>query len=96
MASSVIKKGSGRSSEHVTIFQKTAIAGMVLAVGAMTAIGVTSLVGGKSGPTDQAVVDSQPAEKPAPQTVSVAEPKPVPKLRKPTIITLPESTGKLQ
>ena len=96
MASSVIKKGADRSLEQVTKFQKTAIGCMVLAVGAMTVIGVASLVGDEPIPEDQVAAGSAPTGKKAPQTFSVADPKPAAKRRKPTIITLTESTGELQ
>ena len=80
----------------MTIFQKTAIGGMVLAAGAITALGVTSLLGGKPKPAEHVAAGSAPTGKGAPQTASVADSEPVVKLRKPTIITLTESTGKLQ
>jgi len=96
MVSSVTKNGSDRFEKHVTIFQKTAIGCITLAVGAMTAIGVASLVGGKPIPEAQVAAGSAPTGKEAPQTVSVVEPKSAAKLRNPTIVTLTESTGKLQ
>lgn len=96
MALSVIKKVSVRSTEHVTIFQKTAIGCLVLAVGAMTAIGVKSLLGDKPIPADQVAAGSASTGKEEPQKVYVADSKPTMKLRKPDIITLTESTGKLQ
>ena len=96
MASSVNKKGSDRSSEHVTIFQKTAIGCMILAIGAMTALGVASLVGGKPIPGDQVVAGGPPTGKEVPQTFFVADPKPAARRHKTNIVTLTKSTGRLQ